>query len=88
MSPSWGDLLRRLDELNDEFFTSKWRSGLQREATRQQDALMAMLFMEALGVPNPANYYALELYPEFVESFHQWHRRMGIQTFPEAGFCC
>ena len=88
MPPSWSDLLRRLDELNDEFFASKWRSGLQREATRQQDALMAMLFMEALGVPNPTSYYALELYPEFVESFHQWHRRMGIQTFPEAGFCC
>ncbi|HSK99895.1 MAG TPA: cory-CC-star protein [Rubrobacteraceae bacterium] len=88
MSPRWTSLLRRLDELNDEFFTSKWRSGLQHEATRQQDALMAMLFMEALGVPNPTSYYALELYPEFVESFHQWHRRMGMQTFPEAGFCC
>jgi hypothetical protein len=47
-----------------------------------------MLFLEALGVPSPTSYYTLELYPEFVESFHQWHLRMGMQTFPDGGFCC
>ncbi len=88
MSPGLRDLYNRINELNEEFLVSKWRSGLQKEANRQQDALMAMLFLEALGVPNPTSYYALSLYPEFVESFHQWHRRMGMETFPEAGFCC
>ena len=88
MTPGWRELYERIDELHDEYFVGRWRSGLQKEANRQQDALMAMLFMEALGVPNPTNYYALELYPEFVESFHQWHRRMGMKTVPDAGFCC
>jgi len=88
MSPGLRELYRRLEELNDEFFVSKWRSALQKEAARQEDALMAMLFLEALGVPNPTGYYALELYPEFAESFHRWHQRMGMQTFPEPGFCC
>lgn len=88
MSPGLRDLFRRLEELNDEFFVSKWRSGLQREAARQEDALMAMLFLEALGVPNPTSYYSLELYPEFVESFHRWHQRMGMPSSPEPGFCC
>lgn len=84
----WRGIYEKIEELNRQFLLSKWQSGLQREAVRQQDALMAMLFLEALGVPNPTSYYTLELYPEFVESFHQWHRRMGIQTFPDAGFCC
>ncbi|BBL80962.1 hypothetical protein RxyAA322_28160 [Rubrobacter xylanophilus] len=88
MSPGLRDLYRRMEELHDEFFVSKWRSGLQREAARQQDALMAMLFLEALGIPNPAGYYTLELYPEFVEEFHRWHQRMGMNRFPEPGFCC
>ncbi len=88
MTPAWRELYNRIEELHDEYFVGRWRSGLQREANRQQDALMAMLFLEALGVPNPTSYYALELYPEFVESFHQWHRRMGMETFPDTGFCC
>ncbi|MBA2440802.1 MAG: hypothetical protein H0V53_00120 [Rubrobacter sp.] len=88
MSPDWKEIYRRIDEFHNEFFVSKWRSGLQREANRQQDALMALLFLEALGVPNPTSYYTLELYPSFVEEFHQWHRRMGMETFPDAGFCC
>ncbi|MDP8925497.1 MAG: hypothetical protein M3M97_01005 [Actinomycetota bacterium] len=88
MSPSLRDLYNKINEFNEEFLVSKWRSGLQKEANRQQDALMAILFMEALGVPNPKSYYALSLYPEFVEEFHQWHRRMGMETFPDTGFCC
>lgn len=78
---------RKAEEFNREFFMGKWRAGLQKEAARQEDALMAMLFLEALGVPNPTSYYTLELYPEFVEEFHQWHMRMGMDSF-EPGFCC
>lgn len=78
---------RKAEEFNRAFFLSRWQSGLQKEAARQEDALMAMLFLEALGVPNPTSYYTLELYPEFVEEFHQWHLRMGMDSF-DAGFCC
>lgn len=88
MSPSLRELFEKFEELNREFMVSRWQSGLQKEASRQEDALMAMLFLEALGVPNPTGYYTLELYPEFVESFHRWHRKMGQDTFPEPGFCC
>ncbi len=88
MPPDLPRLYRRIEAFHDELFTAPWRSALQREANRQQDALLAMLFLEALGVPNPASYYTLELYPEMVEAFHQWHRRMGLERFPEIGFCC
>jgi hypothetical protein len=84
----WRGIYRKIEELHREFFVSKFRAGMQRQAGQQQDALMAMLFLEALGIPSPTSYYTLELYPEFVESFHQWHLRMGMQTFPDGGFCC
>ena len=41
MSPGWREVYRRVEELHDEYFVGRWRSGLQREAGRQQDALMA-----------------------------------------------
>lgn len=84
----WRAWYERLEELHREFFVAPWRSGLQREATRQQDLLLAMVFLEALGIENPAGYYTLDLYPEFVASFHEWHRRMGMETFGDAGVCC
>ena len=62
--------------------------GSKKRPTASKTPLWQCSFLEALGVPNPTSYYSLALYPEFVESFHQWHRRMGMETFPEAGFCC
>lgn len=88
MPGRWRAWYRRAEELHREFFVAPWRAGLQREATRQQDLLMAMAFLEALGIENPAGYTTLELYPEFIARFHEWHRRMGEDTFGDAGVCC
>ncbi|CAN5281259.1 hypothetical protein BH20ACT9_BH20ACT9_05150 [soil metagenome] len=84
----WRVWYRRLDELHDAYFVGRWRSGLRREARRQEELLLALLFLEALGVENPAGYQTLELYPHLVESFHAWHRRAGMERFPEPGVCC
>ncbi len=73
---------------HDELFLVPWRAGVAREARREEDVLVALLFLEALGVQGPADYFALELYPDLIEAFHDWHQRMGMETFPEAGVCC
>jgi len=88
LPPDFRGLYQRVEQAHDQFFVARWRSALQKEADRQQDALLAMLYLEAMGVPNPASYYALELYPEMIESFHRWHQRMGQERFPDTGFCC
>jgi hypothetical protein len=88
MLSRWRACYRRIEAWHEEFFVAKWRAALKREARREQDLLTALLFLESLGVATPMGYYALELYPAFAESFHQWHRRMGIKQFPDAGFCC
>lgn len=79
--------LRRLDELHDAFFVGRWRSALRRETRRQEEALLALLFLEAFGIESPASYHTLELRPELIESFHRWHQRQGIERFPD-GVCC
>lgn len=79
---------RRVVEWHDQLFVAKWRSALQREARRQEDAFLAMLYLSAFGIDDPAGYFTLPVTPELVESFHQWHRSQGIDRFPDAGVCC
>jgi hypothetical protein len=88
MLPRLRALGRRLVAFHDELFMAPWRAGLQREARRQEDLLVTLVFLEALGVENPATYYTLELYPELLSSFHDWHRRAGMPRSPEPGMCC
>jgi len=47
-----------------------------------------MGFSDLLGVPNPVAFYTLELYPELIEQFHEWHMRMGMPNAPDGGFKC
>ena len=43
---------------------------------------------EMLGVPNPAAYYTAELLPVLYDSFHDWHRRMGMERSPLEDYRC
>ena len=50
---------------------------------------MMLVLSEALGVPNPASYYTVELLPVVYDRFHDWHRRMGMERSPlEHVSCC
>ncbi len=65
-----------------------WRAGLAREARDRQELLLTLVFLEALGVEHPAPLLSLELYPELVEGYHDWHRRTGLDRSPMPGVCC
>ena len=80
--------LRRAAGYYEEVFQAPYRSALEREARRQKDVLVTLLFLEALGVDNPASIVTVELYPELVEAYHDWHRREGWERSPEPGVCC
>ena len=41
-----------------------------------------------LGVPSPVSFYTLELLPDLIEGFHEWHLRLGLEQAPEGGFRC
>lgn len=50
---------------------------------------MTMVIGEALGLPNPAGYYAIEVMPIVLQDFHRWHRRMGMDRSPlGSGLSC
>jgi len=79
---------RRLDRLHNELFITKYRSAMQREARVQEDAFLAMLYLTAFGIDDPAAYHTLSITGELVDGFHAWHVRQGLDTFPEFGVCC
>ncbi len=82
------ELWRRATAFHDELFMAPWRAGVRREARRQEDLLVALVFCEAFGLENPAAYHTLELYPELIAAYHDWHRRQGLDAAPQPGMCC
>ena len=80
--------LRAAREIYEGIYVAPYRSLIQGEYLRQRDLFLLMTFSDLLGVPNPVSFYTLELYPELIEQFHQWHLRLGLDEGPEGGFRC
>jgi hypothetical protein len=49
---------------------------------------MLLCYLELMGIPNPATFYLLDMYPLLLDEFHLWHRRMGIDHSPLGQFRC
>jgi hypothetical protein len=61
---------------------------LRKQALELNDLFMLLCYLELMGVPNPAAFYLLDLYPLLLEEFHLWHRRMGIDHSPLGTLPC
>jgi hypothetical protein len=82
------EALRYARDVYEGVFMAPYRSAVYREYLRERDLFLLLSFSDLLGVPNPVQFYTLELYPEFLEHFHEWHLRMGMPHAPEGGFRC
>lgn len=80
--------LRAAIDIYEGIFIAPYRSQIYREYLRERDLFLLLGFADLLGVPNPIAFYTLELYPQLIEQFHQWHLRQGMPHAPEGGFRC
>ena len=80
--------LRTAREIYEGIFFAPYRDQIYRESRDRRDLFLIMSFADLTGVPNPVSFYTLELYPELIEQFHQWHLRLGLEHAPEGGFRC
>lgn len=78
---------RRLEAAHDALFTARWRGDLRRHAARQEEELLALLLLDALGAESPTAYYTLELYPWLATETHRLHRARGLDRL-DSGACC
>lgn len=88
---SWSSIrtaLRSARDIYEGIFIAPYRSAIHREHLRQRDLFLLLTIPELLGLPNPVHFYTLELYPELIADYHDWHRRIGMERAPEGGFRC
>ena len=80
--------LRVFGSLMREFYVAPHRGVVARAKRDEDDLFMLLVFSEAMGIPNPASFYTLELQPVLYDRFHDWHTRMGMEKSPLEGFRC
>ncbi|APT91890.1 DNA helicase [Corynebacterium phocae] len=73
--------------LND-YYQAPYRASFAKAQQQEDDLFMLLVMSEALGIPNPASFYTLELLPLIYEDFHAWHRRMGMEHSPLDNLSC
>lgn len=90
-SEFWSALRCRLvsaREIYEGVYIAPYRSLVERETLRRWDLFTLLGVSDLLGVPDPVQFYTLELLPELIDGFHDWHRRIGLERPPEGGFRC
>lgn len=80
--------LRAAWDIYEGMYTAPYRSALYGEYLKERDLFMLLVFSDMAGVPNPVSFYTLELYPELLDQFHEWHLRLGMPQPPDGGFRC
>ncbi|WP_022923384.1 cory-CC-star protein [Serinicoccus marinus] len=71
-----------------DVFSGPYARTFARAQQDEDDLFMVVVMAEALGVPNPASYYTVELLPVVYDQVHDWHRRMGLDRSPLDHFSC
>ena len=79
---------RQIIQWYEEMLNIPHRTEIARELRDEDDLFILLLYSDMLGIPNPAFYYTLELYPYILEKFHEWHLRMGMEKSPFEGIRC
>ncbi len=80
--------LRAAREIYEGVYIAPYRREIHREYLRQRDLFLVLGMSDMLGIPSPVSFYTLELLPEMIGSFHEWHLRLGMEQAPEGGFRC
>ena len=80
--------LRDAREIYEGIYFAPYRSQIYRAYREERDTFLLLGFADLLGAPNPVAFYALEIYPDVIEEFHQWHMRIGMPSSPDGGFRC
>lgn len=81
-------LLEHLGDILRGMALSGHARHVRDEAIELQDLFLLLIFMELMGLPNPAALYLADVQPYLLEEFHHWHRRMGMKRSPLADFSC
>ena len=80
--------LRSAREIYEGIYVAPYRSAIHREYLEQRDLFLVLGISDMLGVPSPVSFYTLELLPDLIDSFHDWHWRLGLAHARDGGSRC
>ena len=81
-------LLTRVADILHGAALGRYERDLRQQTAELNDLFLLLCFMEAVGMPNPATLYLLEVYPYLLEQFHKWHVQLGIVRSPLDSLPC
>jgi hypothetical protein len=84
----WSEWRRNVGEFFYGMSLAGYEKKLRQQFMELNDLFMLLCYMELVGLPNPAALYLLEVYPYFLDEFHTWHRRMGMDHSPMGSLPC
>jgi hypothetical protein len=84
----WRHLRKNLEDVFHGMAYLGHERHLRGQAADLDDLFLLVAYLDLFGIPNPAVFYLLDLYPYLVGEFHLWHRRMGFDRSPLASFTC
>ncbi|MCS7245948.1 MAG: hypothetical protein N2504_07235 [candidate division WOR-3 bacterium] len=64
-----------------EFIYIKFKLPLVQEYKYLEDTLIFVSFIEFFGLENPLGIFAIDLYPDLIEAFHNWHKNLDIKGY-------
>ena len=84
----WRQIRQNIDDCFYGMTLAGYEKRLRGQFMELNDLFLLLCFMELVGLPNPAAIYLMEVYPYFLEEFHIWHRRMGMDHSPLDNLPC
>ena len=84
----WDEFRQNVGDVLHGLFVAGYERKLREQFVDLNDLFMLQCFLELVGLPNPSAIYLLDVYPYFLEEFHAWHRRMGMDRSPLGSMPC
>lgn len=83
------DRLAGFSRLLGEFYAAPYRRTFARARRDEDDLVRVLVLGQALGVPDPAQFYTLELVPLFYSELAEFQDRLAEPTSPfDHTRCC
>lgn len=70
------------------YYEVSYKRTIKKEQEDLEACFMLLAFSEMMGIANPYEFYMLELIPDLMPKFHQWHKKAGFEKSPFDFFPC
>jgi hypothetical protein len=64
-----------------QFLYIKFKMPIVEEYQYYEEILLIMAFIDYFGLENPIGIFSLDIYPDVIEAFHNWHQKMNLKSY-------